>query len=236
MREWLFQASRGALDLLLPAACGGCGRAGETLCADCRGRLPRIAAGVCPRCQAGPGPEPCAACRVRPSALDACLGAVWFEDEAGDWVRRFKYPRPGLAHLDPGPGAALCALVREATAHMPGPAPGAVVPVPLHPRALRRRGFNPAQVLARAVARACRAPLWSTGLRRRRDTPSQTGLGRGARRRNVRGAFAIRREPPPRVWLVDDVVTTGATLEEAARTLRRAGARHVSAVCAARTP
>jgi predicted amidophosphoribosyltransferase len=70
-----------------------------------------------------------------------------------------------------------------------------------------------------------------------RDTPSQTGLDRRARARNVAGAFRVRRGAriPPRVWLVDDVVTTGATLAEAARVLRRAGARQVAAICAART-
>jgi len=69
-----------------------------------------------------------------------------------------------------------------------------------------------------------------------RDTPSQTGLDRRARRRNVRGAFAPRRQVAPLVWLVDDVVTTGSTLAEAARALRRAGATHVVGVCAAYTP
>jgi predicted amidophosphoribosyltransferase len=73
-------------------------------------------------------------------------------------------------------------------------------------------------------------------LARLRDTPSQTGLSRRARRRNVRGAFRALGPAPARVWLVDDVVTTGATLWEAARVLRRAGAREVVALCAARTP
>ena len=79
-------------------------------------------------------------------------------------------------------------------------------------------------------------PLAATALRRVRDTGSQTGRGRAERRRNVRGAFAANGRAPERIWLVDDVVTTGATLEEAARALRRAGARVVIALCAARTP
>ena len=98
------------------------------------------------------------------------------------------------------------------------------------------RGFNPALTVARAVARSAAAPLDATALERVRDTPSQTGLDAAARRRNVRGALRARRSVPPRVWLVDDVITTGATLREAARALRGAGAETVIAVCAARTP
>ncbi len=127
-------------------------------------------------------------------------------------------------------------LCLEAGARAPAPAPDLVVPVPLHPRRLRERGFNPATLLARALARERRVRLDPVALRRVRDTPSQTRLDRRARRRNVRGAFVARARVPPRVWLVDDVVTTGSTLGEAARALRRAGARSVVGVCAARTP
>jgi predicted amidophosphoribosyltransferase len=73
-------------------------------------------------------------------------------------------------------------------------------------------------------------------LARLRDTPSQTGLSRNARRRNVAGAFVARRESPARVWLIDDVVTTGSTLDAAAKALHGAGAREVVAVCLARRP
>ena len=116
--------------------------------------------------------------------------------------------------------------------------PHVVVPLPLHPRRLRQRGFNPAQLLARSVARALDVRLAPGLLERMRDTPSQTGLDRRERHRNVRDAFRARAgcRPPPRVLLVDDVVTTGSTLAEAARALRRAGALEVAAVCAARTP
>lgn len=117
------------------------------------------------------------------------------------------------------------------------------MPVPLHAKRLRRRGFNPAASLARDVARMSGATL-TFALARIRDTPSQTGLGRAGRRANVRGAFRMsarsvfraRRASTACVWLVDDVVTTGATLEECAHVLRAAGAEQVVALCAARTP
>jgi ComF family protein len=172
-----------------------------------------------------------------PTALAACVAAVAFEGVVEDWIHRFKYPGLGLSGLDPAPGRTLGRLVVEAAAFAAGPDPALIVPVPLHTKPLRRRGFNPACLLARSLARASGAAIAPTGLHRLRDTPSQTGLDRGARRRNVRGAFAAapRLRAPSDVWLVDDVVTTGATLREAARALRAAGARRIVAVCAART-
>jgi ComF family protein len=174
----------------------------------------------------------CTACSRASGPLSACVAAFWFEGDVERWVRRFKYPRGGLAGLDaPAHGVARW-LAAEAAALAPGEVPQRIVPVPLHPHVLRRRGFNPAAVLARAGARV-RGP---GALMRTRDTPSQTGLDRLGRRRNVRGAFRARSTQPERVWLVDDVVTTGATLAEAARALRGAGAREIVAICSARTP
>jgi len=129
-------------------------------------------------------------------------------------------------------------LVIEAARAAPGPPPASIVPVPLHPRRLRERGFNPAALLARSIAREWRLRFDATLLLRVRDTPSQTGLDRRARRANVRGAFQVRPAAgaPRVIWLVDDVVTTGSTLVECARALRRVGAREVVAICIARTP
>ena len=114
--------------------------------------------------------------------------------------------------------------------------PDCIVPVPAHPRRLRERGFNPAGLLARPLARELRVPCHTHLLVRIRDTPSQTRLDRRARRSNLRGAFRCGDLPARIVWLVDDVRTTGSTLEEAARTLRGAGAAQVHAICAAWTP
>jgi ComF family protein len=232
---------RDLLELLLPASCAACGAAvegGAALCRGCDRAISRIPAELCARCQGARPTRPggsCGACTG--SALAACVAAVPFAGDVERWIRRFKYPRKGLAGLDPAADAVLRALVREAGARAPGPPPALVVPVPLHPRRLRTRGFNPAARLARALARDLGVPMDPVALRRLRDTPSQTGLERRARRRNVRGAFRAREglRLPPRVWLVDDVVTTGSTLTEAARALRRSGARTVMGICAART-
>jgi ComF family protein len=209
------------LDLWLPPACPACGKSADTgrICPACSGSLPWAPA----RLAAPPG-------------LAALVAAAEFEAPVEGWIRRFKYPRLGLGGLDPAAAALARALALEAAARAPGPPPDLVVPVPLHPRRLRQRGFNPAGELARAIAAAARVRLAPCALARLRDTPSQTGLERAARRRNVRGAFRARGTVPRRIWLVDDVVTTGSTLAEAAQALRRAGARRVVGVCAARTP
>jgi len=213
---------RALAELLLPAACAGCGGpvpVDAPLCGACDALLPRLAAPLDPR---------------PPPPLAAAVAAVAFAGEGEAWIRRFKYPARGLAGLDPRPGAVVRALAREAAARAPLD-PAVVVPVPQHPRRLRARGFSPAALLAREVARARGLPLLPAALVRTRDTPSQTGLSRAARARNVAGAFRPALAPGGVVALVDDVTTTGATLAEAARALRRAGARQVVAICVART-
>ncbi len=112
-----------------------------------------------------------------------------------------------------------------------------VVPVPLHPARLRRRGFNQAWVLATPVARRLQVPIVGSRLRRVRPTASQVALPERDRRRNVRGAFVVVARRPVaglRVLLVDDVFTTGATVAECARALSAAGAAAVDALTLAR--
>jgi len=194
----------------------------EALCPRCRLELLRLA----------PGFETAA-----PAPLESWVAGVSFEGEAAAWLRRFKYPGAGLFGLDPAAEAVTAALIGAAARRAPGPAPDLIVPVPLHPLRLRQRGFSPAGLLAAALGRERALPVDATALARIRNTPSQTRLARSQRTRNVSGAFRARKRAlPERVWLVDDVVTTGSTLLEAARTLRGAGAHRIVAVCAARTP
>ena len=105
-----------------------------------------------------------------------------------------------------------------------GAAPEAIVAIPHHPSRLRGQGFVPSVLLARALAKKDRSPLLAGALVRIRDTPSQTGLGRRARAANLKGAFRVEVRVPSRIWLVDDVVTTGATFCAAAEVLSGAEA------------
>ncbi len=212
------RGATGLLDLVVPPRCASCGAwLAHPLCAVCRERL-----------------EPDGEDAAIPH-LEACVAAVAYTGDAVDWLHRFKYPPPGLAGLDGVPTSVVRDLVADAAHLAPEPLPDRVVPVPLHRLRLRARGFNPAAVLARQVARETGAILLPLALVRTRDTPTQTGLDRRARRLNVAGAFQAASHTPGTVWLVDDVVTTGATLSECARVLRRRGAHRVVAICVART-
>ncbi len=217
MKQWLLELR----ELILPTVCAACGTSVEpatVLCPPCDATLPRIEA-----------PEPA------PPGLDACVAAAEYRAATELWIHRFKYPKPGLAGIDTAAGSVVRMLAREAAARAPGDLPALVLPVPLHPKRLAARGFNPAGLLARSVARAARIPIDARALRRTHDTPTQTGLGAADRRRNVRGAFRVMRPLPQSIWLVDDVITTGSTLSETARACRAAGARQIVAICAAAT-
>ncbi len=217
---------RELVDLLLPPVCALCdaglpsGLACGAACRTCLAALPQP-----------PEPAPEA-----PAPLAAWAFGAAYTGDARHWMRRFKYPQPGLAGIDPRADAVAEALVHVAAQRLGGPRPGLVVPVPAHPARTRRRGCDPPRALARALARGQGLAFDRRGLVRLRDTPSQTDLGVAARRANVAHAFGARRRLPPVVWVVDDVATTGATLAEAARAARAGGARVVAAVAAVHTP
>jgi ComF family protein len=135
-------------------------------------------------------------------------------------------------------GRVLASLMIERAARDRPSRPDAIVPVPLHVSRLRERGYNQALELAKPLARAFRIPLEVDLLSRVRSTVAQTGLDAAARRRNLRDAFAVSKERPipACVALLDDVMTTGTTVRECARVLRRAGVQRVHVWALARAP
>jgi len=149
--------------------------------------------------------------------------AVWLDGGARDAAHALKYGGlPRIAHD--------LAIVMARLLPTPQP-PMTLVPLPLGPARLRRRGYNQSEWLARALGAQWRAPVAPRWLTRTRDTASQTALTPNARRANVAGAFAApARRRWPTVVLVDDVLTTGATLAEAARALAASGADRITAV------
>ncbi len=228
--------AHGLLAALLPLRCllcGAPGADGRDLCAGCAGDM-LANQPACPRC-ALPLETPAGACgeclrRAPPFAL---AWAPYRYTHPLDLLEtRFKF------HADLAAGRVLAGLLVERARSSAVERPALLLPVPLHARRLRTRGYNQALELARPLADALGVPLAADTLRRVRATPPQTGLGAAARRRNLRGAFVLAPgiDLPAHVALLDDVMTTGATLRECARVLRRAGVARVDAWALARAP
>ncbi len=191
-------------------------------CAACDEPVPMLTA-FCPSCAASLVPAV--------TSESGVFAAYVYGGALARAITRMKYePRPELARP-------LGALAVRAAAPLSGRSPDLVVPVPLHPSRLVLRGFNQASLLARPVARFLGAPVSVRALRRTRETAQQAGQGRIERARNVQGAFAVPRPESiegRRVLLVDDVCTTGATIEACRAALLGAGSAEVQAVVVAR--
>jgi ComF family protein len=183
-------------------------------CCGCDGEVGDDAPGFCEACSPLLDAAPVT---LQPPAQEAA--AYGYGGPLADAITRLKYA--GRSDLMP----ALGGLIAEAALAYAG-AVDVVVPMPLFPRRLRERGFNQSALLGRYAARALGVPLRVDVLRRVRDTAPQAGLSREARAANVRGCFRAR-ALCERVLLIDDVRTTGATLESAAQALRAAGAPEV---------
>jgi len=211
--------------------CGATGLDGVDLCADCAAELPRNRS-CCARC-ALPLAAPaalCGECLRRAPPWDAAWAPFRYGWPLDRLEARFKFGR------DLAAGRALATLWQREP--IPLAKPGLLLPMPLHRTRLRRRGYNQALEVAKPLAQHLGVPLRHDVLLRIRGTAAQTELNAVARRRNVRGAFALRAgiALPAHVAILDDVMTTGATLAECARVLKRAGVRRVDAWALARAP
>lgn len=216
-------------------ACGEAGADGRDVCASCRATLPWNRS-ACARCAiplppvAEGGATACGHCLRRPPPLDLACAACIYAAPLDRLLLRFKF------HDDLAAGRLLARLMADACAHLSRP--DALLPIPLHHGRLRSRGYDQALELARPLAHALALPLRADLLLRVRVTAAQSELSALARRRNVRNAFSVRSGValPAHVVLIDDVMTTGATLHAAAKALRRAGVQRVDAWVCARVP
>ncbi len=221
------------LNFIFPVACVVCGaqvfeRRYSAVCPLCWNRLSQVAPPICPRCgmPAVAIEGPCGRCRTGENVFDFARSAVLFNDCAREIVHHLKYSdRVSLAKPI---GRMLRELMNRElfTARV-------VIPVPLHRSRERERGFNQAELIAKELA----LPVDARLLRRRKKTPTQTGLSRSERARNLTAAFELRGIVAGKnVLIVDDVLTTGSTMNEIARVLKRGKAQRVEVLTFARVP
>jgi ComF family protein len=220
------------LSLIVPPLCVACGEpelSGDALCADCRGGLVALSHRRCLRCGAPVPLESRASRECRPRALgfDRAWSAFAYEGITRKAVAALK---------SRGALAVTCLMAEElASRAPPNLLRGALVAVPAHPRRRRRHGFNQARAISVALGKRTGLPVVDA-LERTRPSQPQVGLERSARLVNARGSVRVRAGslPPRRAVLVDDVYTTGATLDACARALKAAGSAEVVAVTFAR--
>jgi ComF family protein len=230
------------LDVILPPICHICHsyipNAGTLhICPACRDLLPLVLSPLCPVCGipfiGTGGDHRCGACLANPPHFDIARAPFLYEGAIRDLIHSYKYSqkthlRNPLALLTlKGVGKFL------AEQHL-----DLIVPVPLHRSRLRQRGFNQAVLLGRTLSRHLSLPLGTDVLARTRPTAPQIDLSATERRMNVKGAFTVNRPglvAGKRILLLDDVMTTGSTMDECAKELKKAGAAAVIAATIART-
>ena len=230
------------LDVILPPICHICHSfipdAGKIhICPTCRDLLPLVSSPLCPLCGipfSGTGSDHrCGTCLTHTPHFDSARAHFLYEGAIRDLIHSFKYSHK--THLrNP---LALLAL-EGMSGFLADQNPHLLIPVPLHRTRLRQRGFNQAVLLVRAISRHLSLPMLTDALARTRSTEPQIDLSATERRMNVSGAFTVGRPDlvaGKRILLLDDVMTTGSTMDECAKELKKAGADAVIAATIART-
>jgi ComF family protein len=217
---------------LLPAQpcllCGSLSRDG-LCCKACNDELPRLSSAHCPTCALPtPAGAICGRCLQHPPGFDHTIAAFSYDFPIDQLIKALKF-HERLILVD--------FLADELAARVTG-RPDCLMAVPLHPTRLQARGFNQSQLLSTRISKRLGIPLLTEVCQRVRDTPPQSALPWKERDKNIRGAFSVRADSGVQgrhVAIIDDVMTTGASLGEIARTLKQAGANEVSAWVVART-
>ncbi len=226
------QAWSSVINLLLPSKCGGCQQTGSLWCASCQATITPVPPPWCEKCGAPDVTDRlCVNCRAHPLVIEQIRSVALFQGPLREGIHRFKYQR--LASLAEPFGELLANYwrVQQLGADW-------LIPVPLHPARERERGYNQSELLARRLSQQVNVAVAPRGLRRTRATAVQMTLKAAQRRENVAGAFecADPRVQGKRIILIDDVGTTGATLDACATAILQAGAASVLGLTLARTP
>jgi len=230
--SWLARARASIFDILFPARCIGCGRSGVTLCPDCLDTIEYVPSSICNRCGRSirdPSRGFCRSCAGVTPSLTGGFAVAYASGVMRDAIHQLKYSDQSRL-ADP-----LAAFLIRWWEMNPLPT-DLVIPVPLHPQREKERGYNQAELLSRRLSAAFGLPHETKSLSRTRYTQPQVGLGAIERQKNVAGAFrCIDGMVAGRsILLIDDVTTTGATLEAAALALKGAGVREVWGLTVAR--
>lgn len=227
-------------DILFPLSCLGCKAKGVWICPVCIARLPRRLEQQCPLCRkrSTPSGQVCFECLDTTPALDGLFVASFYQDSLLPYaIHTFKY------RFIPDLAVPLGQFLGSTLEKSAVPLPDVIVPVPLHPRRLRFRGFNQSALLARILSQTLtpglEIPLLEVLIRTRYTKPQMKTGSRAERLDNLRNAFAVAPGGEmtlsgKSLWLVDDVATTGTTLAECAAVLKRHGARSVFGIVLAR--
>lgn len=251
MKLWKKEIVDAVLDLLLPRRCPLCGKLSAGICPECRRKLPYIRGEVCFRCGrplAERDAEYCPACSSRRFAYTQGRALYLYTDVVKESLHAVKYhnKREYLEYYAQEMAERLGAVLEAWE-------PQVLIPIPMHPSAKRKRGYNQAEILAKELGRRLALPVRCDVLKKVRKTANQKELDYRARRSNLKGAFQVAKEYTPdspagsrhgdtlreaadkaksslpweRVLLVDDVYTTGSTVHEAAAALKEAGVKYV---------
>lgn len=225
------QLANSLLNVIFPPTCAGCRRVGALLCDSCINEMTWVDGPICARCgRSLTRPAPlCPICRRRPLPLQQVRAPLLYAEPLTHVIHKMKYN--GLFGL----ARPLADLMARGWPAWQRPI-DLLVPVPLHPKRAKERGYNQSTLLAQHLGRRRDLPVNDKALRRTRHTRPQVGLKADERLANVSGAFAATAAPVhgKHVLLIDDVYTTGATMSAAAEALLTVGATAVSGYCLAR--
>jgi ComF family protein len=227
----LAKISGAALDLLFPPKCLGCGKEGKLICRACQKHLTPIVNPICPLCgRPQSSPILCPAFTVWPASIDCIRSPLRFEGLTREMIHQFKYKN--LRSL----ARPLGSILKDYLLEEPLPVE-VVVPVPLHPRRLKERGYNQSVLLAKEISRLMNLPLAEGEVNRIKYVlPQARTHSAKERHENLKGAFDCRKlsSPGKSILLIDDVATSGATLDACARALKLAGSGPIYGLVLAR--